>query len=553
MEVESNEDLLNDDQNIEDVDHDLAGVDVDGLLGEDDQSMPADGEGDVGQYDAELAEQGFDADNYYEETDYEPAEEAEEEQADVEEAVGAETEAESEFMEQEQEEAEEGSAATSTSTTTNSYRGRGDFRGGFRPPHPRFFPRMRGRPPFMRLPGPPPFGIRGRPPPPGMRPPPPGMRPPPFGFRGPGPAGMFPPRGAPGMRMRGPPPRGLPGPPPPGFRPPPPPHMRGGPPMGMRPPGPRPGPGVGRPRPRGGMVRPVQPQQNQQPQQQPSNQIRTMITGQTQSFTSQQVAGKKRPPQKTANEPQAKRPIYNNQSLQRSTIVNHHSRGGGSGSVSVVGQVSSGYNRGHSFTQHRPPPYHHQQQQQVHQPRQQHPQQHQQPSRHPIHQPQRHQVPTTPEYNSNGQCHSNLRTITLVDTAPPPTLPPPIVRHPMGGQRGRGRGGRANHQIMHNPSPALTSITISEHNPAPPVKQQVVEVPVLPMLKVLIQNLPVSVTQAKLSSMSAGCGQVTDISVQPEKRSAVISFSDPSGADSFIKQHNRKMMDLAILNMRKIC
>ena len=119
MEVESNEDLLNDDQNIEDVDHDLAGVDVDGLLGEDDQSMPADGEGDVGQYDAELAEQGFDADNYYEETDYEPAEEAEEEQADVEEAVGAETEAESEFMEQEQEEAEEGSAATSTSTTTN--------------------------------------------------------------------------------------------------------------------------------------------------------------------------------------------------------------------------------------------------------------------------------------------------------------------------------------------------------------------------------------------------------------------------------------------------
>ena len=106
---------------------------------------------------------------------------------------------------------------------------------------------------------------------------------------------------------------------------------------------------------------------------------------------------------------------------------------------------------------------------------------------------------------------------------------------------------------MHNPSPALTSITISEHNPAPPVKQQVVEGPVLPMLKVLIQNLPVSVTQAKLSSMSAGCGQVTDISVQPEKRSAVISFSDPSGADSFIKQHNRKMMDLAILNMRKIC
>lgn len=73
------------------------------------------------------------------------------------------------------------------------------------------------------------------------------------------------------------------------------------------------------------------------------------------------------------------------------------------------------------------------------------------------------------------------------------------------------------------------------------------------MLKVLIQNLPISVNADKLGRMSANCGQVRDISLNPAKRSAVIEFNDPSGADSFFKQHNRKMMDLAILNVRKIC
>lgn len=90
-----------------------------------------------------------------------------------------------------------------------------------------------------------------------------------------------------------------------------------------------------------------------------------------------------------------------------------------------------------------------------------------------------------------------------------------------------------------------------------PVQQHVVVEPVQqqtgPLLKVLIQNLPVSVNVEKLNNMSASCGQVKDINVNPEKRSAVIEFYDPSGADSFFKQHNRKMMDLAILNVRKIC
>ena len=146
-----------------------------------------------------------------------------------------------------------------------------------------------------------------------------------------------------------------------------------------------------------------------------------------------------------------------------------------------------------------------------------------------------------------------------MDSAPPPAHarpPPNTARFPSARGRGGARGGRGGGQISHNPSPALTSITISDHSAAAPQQQPPPvrpEAALRPMLKVLIQNLPVSVNQAKLTSMSATCGQVKDILLQPEKRSAVIEFCDASGADSFFKQHNRKMMDLAILNVRKIC
>ena len=375
------------------------------------------------------------------------------------------------------------------------------------------------------MPGPPPFGMRG------PRPPPPGMRPPPFGFRGPGP--MFPPRGPPGMRGRGPPPHRLPQPPPPGFRPP---HLRGGPPMPMRPPpghgpprGP-PGPGFHGPvrgmRPRGGgQVRP----------QPPNNQIRTMITGQNQTNISQHqpmsLAGKKRTLLRSPSEPPAKRPNYNNQNQNqfRNNMTSHQPRGGSMMRPAGPPQQHHRGRGGHNYNHHQqtPPP---------------------QP-------PQHHHQSTASVSDYNGQCHSNLRTITLVDSAPPP--PTPHIRHPPS-SRGRGGRGGGGHQIHHNPSPALTSITISDHQVQPqqiirqaPPQQVMVES--RPMLKVLIQNLPISVNVEKLNNMSASCGQVKDINVNPEKRSAVIEFYEPSGADSFFKQHNRKMMDLAILNVRKIC
>ena len=110
-----------------------------------------------------------------------------------------------------------------------------------------------------------------------------------------------------------------------------------------------------------------------------------------------------------------------------------------------------------------------------------------------------------------------------------------------------------NSQIQHNPSPALTSITISDGQDAVMVTDKPQQPDIRPRLKVWIQNLPSSINADKLSSMSSSCGPVKDIAVNTEKRSAVIEFCEPSGAETFTKQHNRKMMDLAILNVTRIC
>ena len=155
----------------------------------------------------------------------------------------------------------------------------------------------------------------------------------------------------------------------------------------------------------------------------------------------------------------------------------------------------------------------------------------------------------------NGQCHSNLRTITLVDTGPPPprASPRPPVRYQQQHLRQpRPQMAARNSQIQHNPSPALTSITISDSQEAM-VTDKPPQPDIRPRLKVWIQNLPSSINADKLSSMSSSCGPVKDIAVNTEKRSAVIEFCEPSGAETFTKQHNRKMMDLAILNVTRIC
>ena len=364
----------------------------------------------------------------------------------------------------------------------------------------------------MRLPGPPPFGLRG--------PPPPGMRPP-FGFRGP--PGMFPPRCPPGMRGRGHGPRMGPPQPPPGFRPPPP-HMRGpGPGHHVRlhggPGGPRPGPPPGQ----GGFGGrgKMRGAGRAGPGPGPSNQIRTMITGES-ALGNSHLQPHQHPPahkrrmggQKSVNEPPAKRPNFSQPApapyrggygqQNNHNQSQNYGRGGGGG------------RGGQNYSNIQPPP-------------------------------------AMSEFN--GQCHSNLRTITLVDTGPPPPRAPPRppVRYQQQQQRQpRPQMAARNSQIQHNPSPALTSITISDSQEAM-VTDKPQQPDIGPRLKVWIQNLPSSINADKLSSMSSSCGPVKDIAVNTEKRSAVIEFCEPSGAETFTKQHNRKMMDLAILNVTRIC
>ena len=151
-----------------------------------------------------------------------------------------------------------------------------------------------------------------------------------------------------------------------------------------------------------------------------------------------------------------------------------------------------------------------------------------------------------------------------MESAPPPSLPPQI--RPMGHQKHPHNSGNKARMapIQHNPSPTLTSIPISPgvDNIQPMVISPRPTPPPAPLpkpqhprseLKVLVQNLPSSVNFDRLSSMSASCGEVKGIVVQPDQKSAIIEFCEASSAETFTKQHNRRMMDLAILNVSRLC
>jgi len=52
--------------------------------------------------------------------------------------------------------------------------------------------------------------------------------------------------------------------------------------------------------------------------------------------------------------------------------------------------------------------------------------------------------------------------------------------------------------------------------------------------------------------MSASCGAVKAIQVDQQARSAVIEFMSAESAENFTRQHNRRMIDLAILSVSRI-
>jgi len=398
-----------------------------------------------------------------------------------------------------------------SSRDSNSYhRGRGYFRPGFRPP--RFFPRMRGRP-FPRFPGPP-FdprcGPHPRPPPFGWRGPPGMMRPGPPGWRGP-------PRGP--LHRMGHIPRPGPGlgPPPPGFRPPPP-HMRGG---HMRHPPPHHPPSPfhhdhnanfphgphGRPPFNPDISFPRRPDGPHPPTQQ----IRTILSGghapppghgqgPPQAASKRRSQGSNLTPCE-AGEPPMKRPYRGGPGLRRGHRGPMFNRGGfeGHGRVGYEGHVR----------------------------------------------PSTHCVPLSaapscpPPAVPAGQCHSNLRSIPLTTEPAPSRQPLPTPNK--------------GSVFSHNPSPVLTAIPRGEA-PAPVPNTPPAHAPQAEngQLKVLVQNLPASVNFDKLSSMSASCGPVKGIQVNPQTKSAVIEFMEAGSAECFTKQHNRKMMDLAIINVSRL-
>ena len=68
--------------------------------------------------------------------------------------------------------------------------------------------------------------------------------------------------------------------------------------------------------------------------------------------------------------------------------------------------------------------------------------------------------------------------------------------------------------------------------------------------KLLVSNLPQTVTFDRVSQMTTACGEVKTVQVHAGK--AVVEFVSPAAADKFMKTYNRKMMDLSILTITRL-
>eukprot|EP00088_Acartia_fossae_P012934 TRINITY_DN16697_c0_g1_i1.p1 TRINITY_DN16697_c0_g1~~TRINITY_DN16697_c0_g1_i1.p1 ORF type:complete len:453 (-),score=134.57 TRINITY_DN16697_c0_g1_i1:763-2121(-) len=113
---------------------------------------------------------------------------------------------------------------------------------------------------------------------------------------------------------------------------------------------------------------------------------------------------------------------------------------------------------------------------------------------------------------AGGQCHSNLRTIQCTD-APPPVASP---------------------LVQVNTAPAgLHHLPRSDK-------------------KVLVQNLPSSISYDKIHQMAINYGPITSLEFKTHEKSAVIEFVSPNSAELFQRTQNRKMMDLAIITVSRL-
>jgi len=138
--------------------------------------------------------------------------------------------------------------------------------------------------------------------------------------------------------------------------------------------------------------------------------------------------------------------------------------------------------------------------------------------------------------SGTGQCHSNLRTIQCTDT-PPQSQARPQVAAAVPQYRGVHNQYRV--QVHHAPPPTLTSVPIQMSLPRSDKK-------------VLVQNLPASVSYDSIKNMAVQYGPITSLEFKTHEKSAVIEFVSPNSAELFQRTHNRKMMDLAIINVTRL-
>ncbi len=189
-----------------------------------------------------------------------------------------------------------------------------------------------------------------------------------------------------------------------------------------------------------------------------------------------------------------------------------------------------------------------------------------------------------PAHGTSTVVRSNLRQIQCVDE-PMPADPLTTLDRRQGPPSYRSTSLSSSPQLSHNPCPTRITIDTSGRQPAqrvaaPPRQPQFLANPnvngnlvTIPLVddeprasnggqgpqssqpsrmtnKVLISNLPASVTFDRVSQMTTACGNVKTIQIDGNR--AIVEFVDFAGADKFLKLNNRKMMDLSILTVTRI-
>jgi hypothetical protein len=164
---------------------------------------------------------------------------------------------------------------------------------------------------------------------------------------------------------------------------------------------------------------------------------------------------------------------------------------------------------------------------------------------------------------------SNLRQIQTVDepmhtapsfqshqhhTIPSHHRPPPQTS-----------GGGGGFIVAHKPAPTLTQIRMVDSDNSnlrsiPTIGSAPVPTPMsAPRItkaggtsnRVMISNLPPTMSFERISAMTTACGNVRTVNVN-ENGTAIVEFANPAGAENFIRANNRKMIDRSMISVARL-